>query len=398
MVKGSLLEPQGPKTKAFENWLHKKFGFTVSNQVPEGYQGIVKAQLVPKTEPTEFFWYAAPWFMNWYCTSTLIDPEIRSIAHRLFETWITGWGRTIYRGEPAQYQSVRSSLSRHWNTTSVEALRIIKERMRNKANARTGVSESTPEPGLQHLGGQSNFIDFTLNIWTAAYFACQEEDQAAGRIWAFNAQRRREGIEIVQPQPTGIPFADKRIQCQQSVFVESESGELDRNILKLVCTIDQRIKRKILDCLKNIGITTEALFPDLLGMIQDEDETIPISATAHIIMEWIKGSGVERALLTTDSLLDGESSKSPLNKRTYLYLRGIALAAANRPHEARQCLEEAVQLFDGKVPRVLAKNMRLIQLAEKSGDCSRLKRSLDFAVFDNLYQHVLEGYQYVEDD
>ena len=400
IVKGCGLEPEGVRTKAFEKLLGQKFGIEICNEVPNGHKGQVKAVLMPMEKPTKRFWYAAPWFMNWYCASSLIDPEIREVVRRLCDVWFKGWGRIIYRGESAEFPSVRSTLSRKWHTTSVEAIRSIKEKNRIDAAQRrqmNAAESADPDAAMQHLGGASNLIDFSLNIWTAAYFACRGGTAGNGRVWAFDAQTVRKETRIVQRSSTGDDTADRRTERQQSIFVEPDSGVIHANDLEMVCRFEPALKTKMLDFLKSIGIEEAVLFPDMLGLVQNEDDAIPMKALAHMIMGWIKSGDLERAYSSTTGLLCGHSSESDLNKRTFLYLRGITTALLMHPKESHRDLVESAALFGRKVPKALRRNLNYVGAAAKSGDCSRLRTRLDLEVPDGLWSETLEGYQFVED-
>ena len=192
LVKGYLLEEEGSGTSAFEKQLQNHFGITVHNEVPLGFNNVVKAKAVAKESPTNRLWYVAPWFMRWYCASSLIDPEIRELVHHLCRVWIQRWNRMVYRGEVKEFPSVRSTLSRQLNTTSVEAIQSQKKHNNSNAARRVGKEFRNIEAAVQHVGGVSNLIDFTSNIWTAAYFACREESDDTGRIWGFDTQRTRQ--------------------------------------------------------------------------------------------------------------------------------------------------------------------------------------------------------------
>ena len=398
LVDGYPLEEEGSGTSAFEQQLQNHFGITVHNEVPLGYKNVVKATSVAKESPTYRFWYVAPWFMQWYCASSLIDPEIRELVHRLCRVWIQGWNRMVYRGEVKEFPSVRSTISRKWNTTSVEMIQSLEKHNNSNAALTVGQEFKNFEAAVQHVGGVSNLIDFTSNIWTAAYFACREESDDTGRIWGFDTQRTRQGIETVESKESGDELANQRMKCQQSVFVKSETGVLETPELELICKVEGKLKRKVLDFLNGIGIKERVLFPDLIGVINNDQEEMSAEALMHKIREWIEIGEIKQAYSVTNHFVNADRDGADPKTTGLLYYRGIANALLNRPQRGCKDLVQAQTMISKPVPKMVKKNVALVCSAAKSGDCSKLKSKLDLTVLKQFWSITLTGdYRFVED-
>ena len=113
------------KDKAIEfgNYIRNVFGIRVEINVPDGHVGICEGTVEATRPIKERYPYVSPWFLDWYCRSTLIQPEIKSLVADLHAKQHRSW---IYRGENSEYPAVRSTLSRHWSTTDPDAIKKIK--------------------------------------------------------------------------------------------------------------------------------------------------------------------------------------------------------------------------------------------------------------------------------
>ena len=113
---------------------------------------------------------------------------------------------------------------------------------------------------MQHYGGATNFIDFTKSFLIAAFFACDKDSQADGRIilQESNSEIRE---QMINPQ---IP--QNRIIAQKSVFVKPPTGVFP--VVESV-TVPHKLKGDLRKYLKvNFDISRQTIYNDLHGYIQ----------------------------------------------------------------------------------------------------------------------------------
>lgn len=148
-----------------------------------------------------------------------------------------------------------------------------------------GISDLELLAEIQHMGGKSPLIDFTLNALTALYFACSGEPEQDGVVYAMypfnheNIQKLpitvKESWEAVSSgayhhlfywQPARI---NHRIIKQDSMFVFSSSGKISKLDTEFKVVIKAKDKNSILEKLKKIAnLDFDSVYPDFLGYLQ----------------------------------------------------------------------------------------------------------------------------------
>lgn len=354
---------------------------------------VMKLQrVVPQSEA---YYHVAPWFMDWYTNSSLIDPTIQPLVSELNNIARASMNHMIFRGEDKLYEKVCSTLSRRWETTNPQVLAELKVASSRTSQAiSSGTSdESSVQSTFQHLGGQSNLIDFTLMLWIALYFsACQSEGET-GRIWGLT-NRRRDHLEITRPDTMIEDIAKRRQEMQMAYFVESPSGYIPEKDLIEIARIPTAEKAPILEMLSRIGITREVLFPDVVDFLKHGQDRITLEGLLHLFVEWLRNDEYGRVISATDGII-AKSDRSDFKFEACLYLRGLARALNGDPHRGYQDLLEfkkAVGEDRGSTP-ILASNLYALLLASRSGNISRLKSRLDLTVWKGLYSLTLGGYR-----
>ncbi len=202
-------------------------------------------------------------------------------------------GKYIYRGEPENYQEVSSSLYRQY-----EKREILPNEKQNSLEWQKQMWELQKDiviqsrkylPGrqkldmyernfwdqgsyslmryidteeyeilcqLQHYGGATNLIDFTIDHFVALFFACEK--------------RRSENGCIILSEMTSLPvrISDARVQAQKSVFVQVPNGFVESGHFRKI-EIEAELKIPLLLYLKQChAISSETLFPDVQGAIR----------------------------------------------------------------------------------------------------------------------------------
>jgi Tfp pilus assembly protein PilF len=135
---------------------------------------------------------------------------------------------------------------------------------------------------LQHTGGKTNLLDYSLNPLVSLWFACiSEPDCQGGAVYVFENNillntiipidestllsdvfEQYDFVYILDP-----PNINRRIISQQSIFLISASGLiLKDNHIAII--IEEEHKAKIIEQLNLIGINNKTLFPDINGFVE----------------------------------------------------------------------------------------------------------------------------------
>ena len=165
---------------------------------------------------------------------------------------------------------------------------------------------------LQHHGAATCLIDFTRELLVAMWFACQihkdkDDKETDGKVFIVNINdlgvflslersdlehedgikavlnfetRGRESMPGIEQPPShwywSPPGMNERILKQNSLFVFGEPGVLDEHLIGEI-QIRQEDKENVLEELKTLGITREALFKDIPGFATSHGHDQPIS-------------------------------------------------------------------------------------------------------------------------
>ena len=224
--------------------------------------------------------------------------------------------RCIYRGESECYDNVSSSLYRHyekederWDKLSNDQKEkvLMNEGMEEGSPFRSSLEQSHPrdperdekdqesdyfikflernieeriaivDPSkdfftIQHLGGKTNWIDFTDNPLVALFFSCSEEKKDGRIIIAKESSFSEKRIKRLQGENRYVN------PLQGSVLVRPESGGVIdiTNAQKIrVLPIPKRTKSSILhDLRERYGISFVSLFHDIHGYIRGQKQVL----------------------------------------------------------------------------------------------------------------------------
>ena len=237
---------------------------------------------------------------------------------RLIETKSAGGGY-IYRGERRCYCKVSSSLYRQYNIEQEHSdIEVVQKETLAAAKKHTrhlhqdfavflNLSEQNTDETidfeilaeLQHYGGSTNLIAFTLNYYIALFFACDGTPDEDGRLILQSTEVLKDWIHH--------PWNPRhRVVAQKSVFVRPPKGFIEPDEDDIV-TIPAALKKPMLEHLRNYhGISTETIYNDLHGFIRDQG----IHESAY--MEFHRGFACQgkAAKVTTDEEEQREYEKS----------------------------------------------------------------------------------------
>ena len=181
----------------------------------------------------------------------------------------TGSGH-VYRGEPAIFEDISSSLYRRYKDQGIGDAGSAIEAIENEVIAQARRHEPQLDEmrefevlaQIQHNGGKTNLIDFTTDYLVALFFACDGEPNESGRVILLSESG--EGYYVDRP---ASPV--HRVVAQKSVFVHPEKGYVEPDDTMLV---PNHLKQAILEYLhRHHGISTETIYNDLYGFIQHQD-------------------------------------------------------------------------------------------------------------------------------
>ena len=356
--------------------------------------------------------FAAPWYVDLYCQSNDAPTEVADLLRKASD--VQALGTFIFRGEPDLYPSVRSTLARHWNTDSAEALRILTER--DLHTARQHLPDEQYEDLdlatiIQHMGGKTNLVDFTTEIWVALFFACLDEREPprtsnTGRVYALDRETAQRELNGRLLEHYTSHTSHNRWEQQAGAVVVPETGIVPAVNLKEVMRIPPHCKETVNQFLRSIGVSIETMFNDIEGYVKYRQNHIPIPAICHIVVKHIENHEYIPALAIAESLIERHNRYDTANEGEGYYLRGLCHAAQGRLRQAERSLATFIEVRkrgNNPVPKYVERNLKLVRIAlaqnrKSSDDCiadnklERLRRRLVFEVDSELWSFTLHGY------
>ena len=128
---------------------------------------------------------------------------------------------------------------------------------------------------LRHYGAATGFLDFTANMLVAIWFACREEQDVDGKVFALDigssrASRIDDLMSLGSDGSSPIVYYEPdrslgpRVIAQQSYLVLGTPAELHRLIGTVV--VPKQLKKAALDHLTNFGLSELTLYGDAQGV------------------------------------------------------------------------------------------------------------------------------------
>ncbi len=120
---------------------------------------------------------------------------------------------------------------------------------------------------IRHSGGKTNFIDFSMDLNVALFFACCSRNcwNYDGRIILYHTadiSKNNIGIEV----PEGVVHSDN--QC--SIFLRPPTGVLSPDDYSVVRVPKDKKEELLLDLWKYHGIRPEFIYRSLAGFLNNE--------------------------------------------------------------------------------------------------------------------------------
>ena len=204
-----------------------------------------------------------------------VDEILRKIEQK------ADTGEYLYRGEPEHYKEhpyygkVSSKLYRDFlerEDFDVEAehfdIEVVQEAMLSAARRffRKTVRDFEILAEIQHYGGKTNLIDFTMDYLIALFMVCDREESLSkgGRIILQEK-------ELIDPYIAEPYEPINRVIAQKSVFVRHPDGFIQpdkNNIINIPANLKRQM-RKHLE--KYHGVSAETVYNDLHGFIKNQD-------------------------------------------------------------------------------------------------------------------------------
>ena len=141
-------------------------------------------------------------------------------------------GTYIFRGEPECNDVVSSNLWRELDAINAEYhdIREIQSGIIEDARKYPDAQKSDFEilTDIQHYGGKTNLIDFSIDYNVALFFACYGSSAECGRVIILRETEELKKL-LRHPQTPEI-----RVCAQKSVFVEPPKGYIEQEY-KVIC-------------------------------------------------------------------------------------------------------------------------------------------------------------------
>lgn len=341
---------------------------------------------------------AAPWYVRLLVEAEGIGANVaQCIQAAIGEQEASGRGR-VFRGEDGLYPEVASGIARKYQTSDPAVISSISERGLAHARGFVGRDRDSSDlrADIQHLGGLTNKVDFSKNIWVAMYFASGGNAEQDGRVWALDAAKaERTGIRIDQ-EPSSAAMSAARMNNQSGVLAESRSGVIPRDVLQEVVRIPGSAKALIRSLVERMGITQNVLFPDILAHMDDEstENTVSVEELVRMWLGALQRGQSRRVIDESARLLETVDPKAPDVAKIVCgsYCGSLAAAIAGDIWRARHLMQQAVGALPERagLPPALRKNRSIIR---KGGSRRRMKASLRLDPFEELWRIMSAPYR-----
>ncbi len=205
-----------------------------------------------------------------------IQCKVRNIINEIEEK--ASDGNYIYRGEPEWHEQVSSSLWRQFQCRSTFAsydradfdyytLQGAYLRDAREYGECHHQDDFELASKLQHVGGNTNLIDFTKCPLVALFFACDGSHKKPGRVILFEqTDDKRSRYKIKEPQ-----HPPNRVDAQKSIFVQHDKGFIEEDDIEEIICIRPSFKQPILTYLREKEcIYTQTIYNDLQGYIKHQ--------------------------------------------------------------------------------------------------------------------------------
>ena len=356
----------------------------INAQMPEdyGFEADFCIRCTKAVDGATFHPYAMPWFMAWLAGSSLIPTEIRDKTQKIARAEADGYGTVVYRGESEVFPMVRSGLSRRYGTKSASALRELSKHRTQALRAKGRGRRLTDElsdldiaVAHQHLGGNTNLIDFSWSPWVALYFACRDALAETGQMFYLDTAKCGAGVKVHSTFERGYPLAAERLSNQLGVLVEPDSGVLPRRLARTLITVEPHEKPLFLVVLAKVSITHDSLFDDLAGRAEGLREETPSLAWMYLMAERLAEGDFEGVWKESNPRAQAEAG---FERDSGLYYRGVASAFLGRLEEAKADLEALVAHREELSPKgIVKRNLRIIERALELGRADRVRGKLN---------------------
>ena len=214
------------------------------------------------------------------------SDELQELLARLVSRANEPEARVIYRGERKSFPRISSGLYRELHQIDDQYFDIGSAQRRRIERARPyapHLGDDDLLTHLQHLGGNTNLIDFTRDLNIALFFSSHDSLDTDGRVILMEEPLvRREQRDVMAryklvARGTPANMAD----VQKSVWVESRSGYIDEEDVTIF-EIPSALKPEILSHLRVMyGVEPATVYNDLSGFIRGQDRLRDPDAEWH---------------------------------------------------------------------------------------------------------------------
>ena len=206
--------------------------------------------------------------------------SISEIIRKLTEEFVDS--TYIYRGEPAHFPIICSSLYREYQDIETDSFDIETVQQDIIVEAKKYTSETDDFKILteiQRYGGKTNLIEFTTDYLIAIFFSCTGSPDQDGRIILQKTEKIKETIYF--PRSPG-----NHASIQKIVYVRPPKGYIQLDTSDVI-TIPRNIKQYMLEYLqKTHGISAETIYNDLYGYVMSHSTHQSVYTEFHRGLTW----------------------------------------------------------------------------------------------------------------
>lgn len=269
-------------------------------------------------------------------------------------------GNMLFRGQSNCSWNVNSSWARKGGINIESLLYMAKEKANFMRKEKPELTNFDIYSELQHHRTKTPLIDFTSDINVALWMACSEPEtfNNDGAIFSVSISELNASKDLNftnnEKKFFGTSNLIKRAEAQKSFFILEGNpllSEESDGFSKIV--IDKKIKHKVLSFLRQKGITSKTIYPDIHGLSMDWRMSHPqdLAAEGKAIMWENSNEAIKKfdqALLIDPKFADSYNDKGISLLRLGNYKKAINefdMAISIEPSFSKAHLNKGVSLF-----------------------------------------------------
>ena len=392
LPRGHMLMPNKDEARDLAEGIKAELGIKTEWLVGDDYAGTVCAEMRGRIGHKPARDVCTDWYARTACKWKGYHEKIYTIIVAIADETSRGRG-ILWRGEDNIYPEMPSTLARRLGVKDEEGLRRIEQETRQEGRKRRRIEGyEDKEEGLwstlQHRGKPTAYLDFSISKWIALWFACGGKADEIGRVWEL-AEERRSKYEIIDATENDDRIAKERAERQGGRLVRGTAGYVEHKDLEEIIRIPGNLKAEVRRFLgTEVGIKKEALFADIDGWPEGNEEMIPFEAVVRRWMTYSQEGKADETEREARNLLKYRDLGQPA-EATVRYCLAVALGKQGRVDEGAVEMEMARAYWEKSSTRhnkAVRQNIRVLRAARARKNADIARRQMNTQVVGTLWE------------